>query len=156
MSPDRLSWYIAGPLIGLLIAGLRAALNRPFGALGGFVDIAEAARTRARPGFRLFLLVGMVAGGVVYALASGSFAATFVYGTAGGFLPVDPLTQSALVALAGVMMGYGARTAGGCTSGHGMCGISLLSPASIVSTVTFFATAVLLANALALVFGGMS
>ena len=63
MSPDRLSWYIAGPLIGPLIAGLRAALNRPFGALGGFVDIAEAARTRARPGFRLFLLVGMVAGG---------------------------------------------------------------------------------------------
>ena len=60
------------------------------------------------------------------------------------------------MALAGVMMGYGARTAGGCTSGHGMCGISLLSPASIVSTVTFFATAVLLANALAFVFGGAS
>jgi hypothetical protein len=54
------------------------------------------------------------------------------------------------------MMGYGARTAGGCTSGHGMCGISLLSPASIVSTVTFFATAVLLAYALAFVFGGAS
>lgn len=154
MSPDRLSWYIAGPLIGLLIVGLRAALNRPFGALGGFVDLAEAAEGRATSGFRLWLLAGLIGGGALYALATGTFGLSLVYGTAGGLLPADPATELALVTIAGVMMGYGARTAGGCTSGHGMCGMSLLSPASMVSTVTFFATAVVLANLFALVLGG--
>jgi uncharacterized membrane protein YedE/YeeE len=95
----------------------------------------------------------MVAGGVVYAVASGTFLGTIAYGTAGGLLPTELPLQLALVAVAGVMMGYGARTAGGCTSGHGLCGMSLLSPTSIVSTMTFFATAVALANAFALIFG---
>ena len=43
---------------------------------------------------------------------------------------------------AGVLMGYGARWAGGCTSGHGMTGVISLSPASLAATATFFATAV--------------
>ena len=55
---------------------------------------------------------------------------------------------------AGVVMGFGARTAGGCTSGHGMSGMSLGSPASIAASMTFFATAVALAHGFALVFGG--
>jgi uncharacterized membrane protein YedE/YeeE len=150
MSSDRLSWYIAGPLLGLLIVGLRAALNRPF---GGFVDLADAVTSRKRLGFRTFLLLGMIAGGAVYAVTSGTFLGTIVYGTAGGLLPTELPLQLTLVAVAGAMMGYGARTAGGCTSGHGLCGMSLLSPASIVSTMTFFATAVVLANAFALISG---
>jgi uncharacterized membrane protein YedE/YeeE len=154
MSPDRLSWYIAGPLIGLLIVALRAALNRPFGALGGFVDLAEAARGRATTGLRLWLLLGLIAGGALYALGAGTFHLTLAYGTAGGLLPTDLPAQIALVTVAGMMMGYGARAAGGCTSGHGMCGMSLLSPASLVSTATFFTTAVVLANLLAYFLGG--
>ncbi len=152
MSPDRLSWYIAGPLLGLLIVGLRAAVNKPFGALGGFVDAADAAVSKTRPGFRAFL----IAGGAVYALASQTFMGTIAYGTAGGLLPTGLPLQLGAVAVAGVMMGFGARAAGGCTSGHGLCGISLMSPASLVSTMTFFATAVALANLLAVIFGGAS
>lgn len=154
MSPDRLSWYIAGPLIGLLIVALRVALNRPFGALGGFVDLAEAALGRAASGFRLWLLAGLIIGGALYALVTGTFDLTLVYGPAGGLLPADPATELALVTIAGVMMGYGARSAGGCTSGHGLCGMSLLSPASLISTVTFFATAVVLSNLFAFFLGG--
>jgi uncharacterized membrane protein YedE/YeeE len=44
------------------------------------------------------------------------------------------------------VMGFGARWAGGCTSGHGLTGMSLGSPASIAASMTLFATAVLLAH----------
>ena len=40
-----------------------------------------------------------------------------------------------------MLIGYGSKTAGGCTSGNGLSGTSMLSPASIVATATFFATA---------------
>ena len=42
--------------------------------------------------------------------------------------------------LAGLVVGVGVRYGGGCTSGHGACGISRLSPRSIVATVSFIAT----------------
>lgn len=150
----RLPWYVAGPLIGLLMIGLRVTRNKPFGALGGYIDAAENALTPARIGFRGFLLLGLVLGGVAYAFLAGSIAPSLSYGTAGGLLPEQLPGQFALILGAGLIMGYGARTAGGCTSGHGMSGMSLLSPASIVASATFFATAVVLANVLHLVFGG--
>jgi uncharacterized membrane protein YedE/YeeE len=50
-------------------------------------------------------------------------------------------------------MGYGVRTAGGCTSGHGICGTSLGSAASWVSTAVFMATAVVVTNLLAMTLG---
>ena len=53
---DRCPWYVAGPLFGLLIVGLRAALNKPFGALGGYIDLATA-QPAARPGFLLDALL---------------------------------------------------------------------------------------------------
>ena len=150
----RLPWYVAGPLIGLLMIGLRATLNKPFGALGGYIDIAENALSPTRLGFRGYLLFGLVLGGALFAVLSGSIAPSLAYGTAGGLLPEQLPMQFAILLGAGLVMGYGARTAGGCTSGHGMSGMSLMSPASMVATATFFATAVLVANALQFVVGG--
>jgi uncharacterized membrane protein YedE/YeeE len=49
-------------------------------------------------------------------------------------------TQAVLLAVAGVLVGFGARLGGGCTSGHGVCGVSRLSIRSIVATLTFMAT----------------
>ena len=43
MMASRCPWYIAGPLLGLLIVGLRAAVNKPLGALGGYIDIVDGA-----------------------------------------------------------------------------------------------------------------
>jgi len=48
-----------------------------------------------------------------------------------------------LLASAGILVGYGTRTASGCTSGHGVCGISNLSARSLIATVTFLAAAML-------------
>ena len=148
-------WYIAGPLIGALIVALRAAANKPLGALGGYIDVTEHAHRPSRAGFSAFLLVGIVIGGAVFAFTSGTFSPSLIY-PAGGLLPSDVVLRVGLLVFAGLAMGVGARTAGGCTSGHGLTGVSLGSPASLVATMTFFATAVALAHVFAWMFGGAS
>ena len=148
MTLERCPWYIAGPLIGLLMVGLRVVMNKPFGALGGYVEIVQKAAAPRSLGYRAFLLVGMVLGGLLYGQTLGSSGPALSYSDAISPGWSEGLAQLGALALAGVVMGVGARTAGGCTSGHGLSGMSLGSPASIVSTMTFFATAVALANGL--------
>ena len=46
----------------------------------------------------------------------------------------------AYVGTAGLLVGFGTRLGSGCTSGHGVCGLSRLSPRSLVATITFMAT----------------
>jgi len=147
MAFDRCPWYVAGHLFGLLIVGLRAALNKPFGALGGYIDLATA-RPGGRPGFRVPMLVGIVLGGALYATTLGTFSPSLAYVGAG--LPsVGRFGDILLLTFAGALIGFGARTAGGCTSGHGMSGMAIGSPASIAAAMTFFGTAVILARGLA-------
>lgn len=153
MALARCPWYIAGPLLGLIIVALRATANRPLGALGGYIDLAEHAMRPRELGVTAFLMLGVVLGGALFATLNGTFSWTFVYNVTDPFLPSSPVAQSAVLLLAGVVIGIGARTAGGCTSGHGLCGVSLGSTASLVATMTFFATAVLLTNAMAWFFG---
>jgi len=50
--------------------------------------------------------------------------------------------------LGGLCVGFGTRMAGGCTSGHGLCGVSRFQPGSLVATVAFFATGVAVSFAL--------
>jgi uncharacterized protein len=138
----RGAWYVVGPLMGLVIVGLLWVANRPLGALGGYIDVHDWARKpSSKVGWRLFFLVGVIGGGALHALISGSVHRTLAYG---GFVGqvAAPAGQAALLAFAGVLMGYGARKAGGCTSGHGLCGSALASPASFVATMTFMAAAV--------------
>lgn len=154
MALDVSPWYVAGPLIGLLIVGLRFAVNKPFGALGGFIDLAENASSPKRLGFRSWVLLGLVLGGCCFALISGRFSLTFAYGDPGSIAGASLLTEVVLLVASGVVMGFGARLAGGCTSGHGLSGMSLLSPASIVATMTFFVVAVGLALFVSTLGGG--
>ena len=143
MPLDRCPWYIAGPVLGLVIIGLRATVNKPLGALGGYIDVTEHVTRLSRLGFSAFLLAGIVIGGALFALTTGSSSPSTSYSR---LLPSDPVLQLAVLVVAGFAMGVGARTAGGCTSGHGLTGMSLSSPASIVATMTFFGTAVALAH----------
>ena len=63
--------------------------------------------------------------------------AAFVY------LPAVKIDASyPMLFVAGLLVGVGTRYAGGCTSGHGVCGISRLSPRSLVATVAFMATGI--------------
>jgi uncharacterized membrane protein YedE/YeeE len=149
----RCPWYIAGPLIGLVIVALRATVNRPLGMLGGYVEAIERLRSPRYWGVPVFLVIGTLIGGFLFAVTTGSFAPDFRYGI--GLLSADSVGGIAAIVAAGIIMGFGARIAGGCTSGHGLCGTSLGSPASFASTVTFFAVAVLAAHALQWLYGGL-
>ncbi len=147
-------WYVAGPLLGLLIVALRAAVNRPLGALGGYVDLTEHIARPRDFTFSSFLLLGIVCGGFLFALAAGTFSLSFAYDSGNALLSAAGSAWMLVLLVAGLAMGLGARTAGGCTSGHGLCGVSLGSPGSLVATMTFFATGVALAHLLAWMFGG--
>lgn len=153
MTLDRCPWYIAGPLLGLVIVSLRALLNKPLGALGGYIALTQGVGAR-RVGFSAVLLAGIVLGGFLFSMTTNTFALTTAYDTGNGPLASSGVWQLAGLALAGALIGGGARTAGGCTSGHGLCGVSLGSRASLAATMTFFATAVVLAQVFAWMSGG--
>ena len=150
-------WYVAGPLLGLLVAGLLWAINKPLGALGGYVDTVQWLGTReAGPSWRVLFLVGVVIGGGLSALAAGEYRPTLDYGAFTSAYGATLGIGGVVLFAAGTLIGYGARKGGGCTSGHGMCGMAMGSPASIVCTMTFMGTAVAVAILLALLIGGGS
>ena len=137
----RPPWYVAGPILGLCVVAMFAAINERLGVLGGFSDVVERLSERSlRLGWKGSFLLGLVAGAALFALLSGGGRIATGYGWLTRTFP-DPVAVVLLVA-AGALIGFGAKTAGGCTSGNGLSGNSIGSPASFVATATFMATAV--------------
>jgi uncharacterized membrane protein YedE/YeeE len=149
----RAPWYVAGPVIGILVTLLLWVANKPFGALGGYIELTEWARGRPGPGWRVYFTLGVVGGGLLSALAGGGWHATFAYGSFDQLFGTSLLVKAVVLVAAGALMGAGGRLAGGCTSGHGVCGMSFGSPASLVSTATFMATAIGAAHVIAWLLG---
>jgi uncharacterized membrane protein YedE/YeeE len=77
-------------------------------------------------GWRISFLLGMLA-------------APLLYGAVVGLPPVRIDASWATLLAAGLMVGFGTRYGSGCTSGHGVCGLSRLSPRSLAATLTFMA-----------------
>ncbi len=119
-----------GALIGLAAVLLLALHGRILGATG---ILAGLLRPDDGPDFtlRAALIAGMVAGPLVLVLLGGPWPATAA--------PVPPWA----VALGGLIVGLGVSYGGGCTSGHGVCGLARLSLRSLVATLTFMTTSVL-------------
>jgi uncharacterized membrane protein YedE/YeeE len=136
-----LAWWIAGPIIGLVIISLLGLANKRFGVIGGLTDLVHgSAEGKGLASWRALLVVGIVVGGLVFALLAGAPDAGRGYSWLDGHLSLGG--ELAVLFGAGVLIGVGARTAGGCTSGHGLTGSALASPASIVSMLTIMATAI--------------
>jgi len=77
------------------------------------------------------------------AFFAGLILAPLTASLAGFPMPAPLMPDSwSLVVVAGVLVGFGTRLGGGCTSGHGVCGIARLSTRSIVATAVFMATAI--------------
>jgi len=136
-----LPWWLAGPVLGVVIIAFLGLANKHFGVLGGVTDIVTgSAEGRGLQSWRVMLLLGIIVGGLAYALTAGAPDAGLGY----SFLDAHLSKGGEVVVLfgAGIAIGAGARTAGGCTSGHGLTGAALFSPASLVSIMTIMATAV--------------
>ena len=125
---DPVSALLGGALIGLASALLMMATGRIAGIsgiLGGC--LAPAAGDKV---WRFAFIAGLV----LAPLASGFL---------GHPLPTPRMPESwAITVIAGLLVGFGARLGGGCTSGHGVCGIARLSARSIAAAAIFMATAI--------------
>jgi uncharacterized membrane protein YedE/YeeE len=133
---DRPHWLVSGALLGLLVTGLLWAINRRLGVSGGIAEISDRLSGRvASLGPRSFFVFGIVGGALAFSLAGGGFRAGDSY----GWLAEHGTAVTAAALLGGgVLIGLGTRSAGGCTSGHGICG----TKASFVATMVFMATAI--------------
>ena len=117
-------------LLGGIVLGLASAIFILFngrilgisGILGGLMS------PRAGDiGWRVSFFLGMAAAPTVFALLAPA-----------GLLSAPRIDSSyGLIVVAGLLVGLGTRYGSGCTSGHGVCGLSRLSPRSLVATLTF-------------------
>lgn len=149
---DVLVWYVSGPVFGLLVVAMYAVANRRLGVSGSYLHLGFALRGQARDVWRLWFFAGLLAGAAAAAASRGQLALSAAYGRLGEVLPAGLLAP--VLVLAGLLIGYGARWAGGCTSGNGLAGCSSRSRGSFVATVTFFTAAVSVTWLVHLVTGG--
>lgn len=144
MLNPQLPWYIAGPALGLCVIACRLLLNGRLGVTGGYSEIIGKLRGRSASfDWRGWFLVGVVLGGLAFALVAGG-PDFHGYGWLTRTLTgSDRVLVAPILVAAGVLIGFGAKLAGGCTSGNGLSGNAMLSRASMAATATFFATAII-------------
>lgn len=118
-----------GLLIGLASAGLLLLNGRVAGISGIFAGLFEP--RRGDRAWRALFIAGLIAGAAAVALLRP------------GTFHFDVVRPPALILAAGVLVGFGTRLSNGCTSGHGICGVSRFSPRSLVATATFMAAGAL-------------
>jgi uncharacterized protein len=161
-------WYIAGPLIGLIVPLLLFLGNKPFGISSTLRQICAACipskvkffdynwKTDA---WNLFFIAGVVLGAFVSTFVIGdpnpiqisdnTISDLSKYGITNfnSILPIEIFNWSSLLTLrgfilivvGGFLVGFGTRYGNGCTSGHVITGISNLQWSSLVATICFFA-----------------
>lgn len=102
------------------------------------------------PAAHIAFLMGILIGGLASAALAGALVLTpsiastefaSIFGTSG-------VTQALVLAGGGALVGFGTRMAAGCTSGHGLCGVSRMQIGSFAATAAFFGTAVVVSFAL--------
>lgn len=161
-------WYIAGPIIGLTVPLLLLAGGKMFGISSNLRHMCAACNFgnvdffnydwKEAGAWNLTLLAGVILGGFLggylfenpepVQLASATIADLQALGIQdfNGLVPDDFFTWSSLgtgaglivLVLGGFLVGFGARYAGGCTSGHAISGLSDLQLASLIAVIGFF------------------
>jgi uncharacterized membrane protein YedE/YeeE len=140
MLNPQLAWYVAGPLLGLCVIAVRLLFNARLGVTGGYSAIVSRVRgTEPSLDWRGWFVIGVLLGGTLFALAAGG---QDFHGYGWLTRSFDDVLVAPILVVSGVLIGYGAKLSGGCTSGNGLSGTSMLSPASLAATGTFFATAI--------------
>lgn len=159
-------WYVAGPLIGLTVPTLLLIGNKSFGISSSLRHICAACLPANIPFFtydwkkeswNLFFVAGILIGGFIassflsnpneFAIAPATETALREFGIRdfSGLMPADLFDPSNLFTLkglfffviGGLLVGFGTRWAGGCTSGHAIMGLSNLQWPSLVATISF-------------------
>lgn len=117
---------VGGSLIGLAASLLMLSHGRVAGISGIFAGVLRSPKEDEDGSFRAWFLAGLLLAGLVARVAMPS--------------TIPATTPSLLVGgAAGLLVGFGTRLGSGCTSGHGVCGLSRLSGRSLAATLTFIA-----------------
>lgn len=138
-------------LAGGLLIGVSATLLLMAGRLAGISGIlAGLIPFNKNDGlWRILFIVGLIIGAGLYPALGGDMSAINInpYG-------LSETTHTAILIIAGLLVGIGTSVGAGCTSGHGICGIGRLSVRSIIATVTFVVVAAVTVFILRLIVGG--
>lgn len=138
---NPLTALLGGALIGLSATLLWAGLGRVAGISGIAAGLLR--RESSETPWRVAFLVGLLGGGALFfTLFPDNFR-------------VDVQRSAAAMVAAGLLIGFGTRLGSGCTSGHGVCGLSRLSPRSLTAVLTFMLTGGLSVLATRWVLGGV-
>lgn len=119
--------FIGGLLIGLAAAIMLLGLGRIAGVSGLAARATGIADTGAPRGIAVAFVIGLPLGAFLIATLAGGVTTKF------------PVSIWPLI-IGGLLVGFGTRLGSGCTSGHGVCGMSRLSPRSLVATALFMAS----------------
>ena len=139
----QLPWWIGGPMLGLCVVAMRWLMNERLGVMGGWSDVVTTVSHR-RLSFGPFgwMLIGLIAGASAFALIAGGPDFHGYGWLTDTFTGDSRWVVAPILFAAGILIGFGAKTAGGCTSGNGLSGTSMTSPAALAATATFFGTAI--------------
>ncbi|MGB1884058.1 MAG: YeeE/YedE family protein [Gammaproteobacteria bacterium] len=128
MEPGTIpSALLGGAIIGVAAVMMLALNGRIMGVSG--IAAGLLSQQTSDKALRLLFLVGMVVGGLIVARLLPAA------------MPGAVTTNIGWLMAAGFIVGFGTRLGGGCTSGHGVCGMSRLSARSIVATCVFMSIA---------------
>jgi hypothetical protein len=155
-------WWVAGPAIGIFVTAFAAATGNAVGVSGCYgsacarliPSLSFFRKSSFGEPWRLPFLLGMPLGGLAGALLAGPLGVVASMGLFDTVFTSRMDVKLAVLFAGGLMVGFGARWAGGCTSGHSIMGISQGQKASMVITVGFMAAGMLAANLLFRVLGG--
>ena len=122
------SAFVGGVIIGLAVI-LFFVGNGRLAGVSGIVNNALVLKQNRTDNF--LFIIGLVLGPVFYAFFTKNN------------IPFLITSSLPIIIIAGFLVGIGTKVGKGCTSGHGICGISLLSLRSIIATITFMITAII-------------
>lgn len=128
MSSTWIDALFGGALIGISVSLMLLLNGRVVGINGIVYGLLKP--VKGEISWRIYFLTGIVAGGLVLQILKPEV------------FHAPSLTSDWSVGIAGLLVGFGTVLGSGCTSGHGVCGISRMSPRSIIATVFFIASGV--------------
>ena len=141
-----LHWALACALIAVLTLLLLFVSNRRLGLSSGLEDLCslvlrapyfQRQKALADREWRLPIIVGLVLGGALSAITGGGWRPTWELGMLDTALTLGPAGKLIWMFVGGLFIGFGTRLGGGCTSGHGIFGLSNLEWPSLVTTLSF-------------------
>jgi uncharacterized membrane protein YedE/YeeE len=144
-------WALAGSAIAAITLALLLVANRRLGVSSGFEDICSLVLSTPylrRPtvigqrNWRLPLLAGLLLGGFFSAALGPGWSLTWALGMFDRVIGLGPAGKVAWMFAGGLLVGFGTRLANGCTSGHGIFGLSNFELPSLVAAISFMTAGV--------------